>query len=197
MYEIIKKIERLESEITEFQQPRSDFALRHFVVGQHDLPGRQRLQAIMELQVKMFAMKRSLIEREKLTLEIERWKRKLTDNDDLMARRAELGIKEKELDLAELDLALLGAAREAETLYRILSTMPKYTREQVEAEESEYWMRRLTRQYVIGQRDLGGNLDAVLQTLTEPGKAKPLGWDAREEVLGAIGMDTGRSQLTE
>lgn len=198
MNDIIEQIECLSAEIEEFQQPRSDFSLRHFVVGQHDLPGRQRVQAILELQIKMFGMKRSLIEREKIRLEIERWKRKLESEDELMRIRAGLEIQMKELDLAEIDLGLLGARREAETLLSILAVMPKYTRAQVEAEEAEYWMRRLTRQYVLGGRDIGGNLDAVLQIMTEPGQAKPIGLDGREAMMALLGFEgTPKHQLTK
>jgi len=170
---VLNIIEAVRDEIEMFQQPRSDFALKHFVIGQHDLPGRQRAQAVLELQGKLFGIKRSRVAREKLLLLIERQKKIIETGDQITQQEAQLEIDGANIDIAELDLALSGATREATALLAILAVMPKYTREELEAEEAEYWKRRLTRQYVVGQRDLGGNLDAVLQVMTEPGTAKP------------------------
>lgn len=170
---IIDSIEGLTEEFVTIQQPRSDFALKHFVVGQHDLPGRQRVQAIMELQSKLFQIKRAKVARQKIKLTIEKENKRYETGDGLTQREAQLEIDSAEIDIAEIDLAMIGAVREANTLLAILSNMPKYTREQLEEEEAEYWKRRLTRQYVIGGRDIGGNLEAMLQTMTEPGKEKP------------------------
>jgi len=186
---IITSIESLTAEFAEFQQPRSDFALRHFVIGQHDLPGRQRQQAVLELQGKLFAIKRARIAREKSVLTIDKERKRFETGDELTQREAQLEIDGAMVDLEEVDLAMLGAIREANTLLAILSSMPTYTREALEAEEAEYWVRRLTRQYVIGGRDVGGNLDAVLQTYTEPGTAKPVTLGSFEEVKGLLGLE--------
>lgn len=186
--EIIADIESLAAEFAEFQQPRSDFVLKHFVAGQHDLPGRQRAQVVMELQSKLFAIKRGKVERGRLRLKGDRAQRRYESGDALDQQEAMLDIDSAEVDMQELNLAMMGAVREANTLLAILSTMPIYTREQLEAEEAEYWMRRLTRQYVIGGRDVGGNLDAVLQTLTEPGQAKPVTLGSFDEVKGLLGI---------
>jgi len=158
------------------------------VAGQHDLPGRQRAQVLTELQNKLFAIKRANIERERILLRIDKAKKCMELGGAHNQREAALDIEQAELDFEELNLARLGAAREANTLLSIFSTMPAYTREQLEAEEAAYWSRRLTRQYIIGGRDIGGNLDAVLQVLTEPGTAKPQ-VGMIEEVKALLGVE--------
>jgi hypothetical protein len=185
---VIDSIEGLRDDLDMVQQPRSNFALKHFVIGQHDLPGRQRAQAILELQAKLFGIKRSKIARERVLLLIERQNKLFEAGDAMAQQEAQLEIQSAEIDIAEIDLGMLGAVREANTLLAILSTMPRYTREELEAEEGEYWKRRLTRQYVVGQRDLGGNLDAVLQVMTEPGTAKPTALGTYyDDVVGLLG----------
>lgn len=186
----IHSIEVLKTEFAEYQQPRSDFALRHFVVGQHDMPGRQRAQAVIELQVKLSSIKRGSIERRRIALRSDRAQKRFELGDTLDQREAAMDIEQAEVDLEELNLALLGAVREANILLSLLATMPTYTRDQLEAEEAEYWARRLTRQYVVGGRDIGGNLDAVLQVLTEPGTAKPQ-VGTIEEVKALLGVEGG------
>jgi hypothetical protein len=181
-------IEALRDDLEMIQQPRSDFALRHFVIGQHDLPGRQRAQAVLELQGKLFSIKRSRIAKARILLLIEKQKKIFETGDQMKQQEAQLEIQSAEVDLAELDLGMLGAVREANTLLAILATMPKYTREQLESEEAEYWQRRLTRQYIVGQRDLGGNLDAVLQVMTEPGTAKPQALGTFADVTALLGQ---------
>jgi hypothetical protein len=185
---VIDSIEGLRDDLDMIQQPRSDFALKHFVIGQHDLPGRQRAQAVLELQSKLFGIKRSKIARERVILTIEKQKKLFEAGDAMAQQEAQLEIQSAEIDIAEIDLAMLGAVREANTLLAILSTMPTYTREELEAEEGEYWQRRLTRQYVVGQRDIGGNLDAVLQAMTEPGTAKPSVLGTYTDVVALLGQ---------
>jgi len=186
---IITSVESLMAQFVENQQPRSDFVLKHFVAGQHDLPGRQRAQVLTELQIKLSSIKRAKIERERILLRADRAKKRFETADAMDQREAVLDIEQAEVDLEELHLALVGAVREANTLLKIFAEMPSYTREQLEAEEAEYWARRLTRQYMVGGRDIGGNLDAVLQMYTDPGKPKPQVLGVVEEVRGLLGLD--------
>lgn len=185
----IDSIEALESEIRKIQQPRSDFVLKHFVAGQHDLPGRQRAQVVLELQQKLFALRRGVVQREQLLLKKRRARKAYDTGDEVMQQDKTLEMQEADIDLDELSLAMLGAVREANTLLAILGTMPTYTRAQMEKEEAEYWGRRLTRQYMVGGRDIGGNLDAVLQVLTEPGQAKPQVLGTITDVKGLLGIE--------
>lgn len=184
---VIENIENLQADIDMIQQPRSDYALKHFVVGQHDLPGRQRAQAVLELQAKLFTIKRSKIAKEKTLIQIEKYKKVYEIGDAMTQQEAKLDMDSCGVDIAEIELGMLGAVREANTLLAILATMPTYTRAEFEAEEEAYWQRRLARQYIIGQRDFGGNLDAALQTMTVPGTEKPMRIGTFTDVQALLG----------
>jgi hypothetical protein len=168
-----KQIEGLLGEMRELGQPRSDYALTHFVVGQHDLPGAQRKQILDELQAMMFSL--GDVSDEKKLAEID-----LAEALELLDRkfgyereREEIRIGGLRRKILSIEMHLEGRLRECETLLAMLDRIPRYTREQYEAEEPERWARRLTRQFVLHQRGDFGNLDALLQMATEPGQAKP------------------------
>jgi hypothetical protein len=177
---LIRAARRLQDAIETIQQPRTDFEIEHFVVGARQTPGRQWAQAILELQLKLFAIQRARIEKRRAELDILGLREKLEGAIGRDAERLELDIEEKETDLVELELARLGAVREAETLLTILGKLPHYTREQLEAEEPIYWRRRLSEQSL-----LDGNRMAIRQMLTKIGdeyQALP------EEALNVLGL---------
>lgn len=148
-----KRVE-LETAFHAINQGRSDFQLSNFVVGQHDTATRQYQQCVLELQLKTFTIRRMLVEKRKLEKKILA----ATDVDD------------KELDcitLEELTLNVEGQVREWNTLYAIFQSMPKFTHEQIQAGEQEYWGYRLARQAqedITAHGRIGvGNLDAMWQ----------------------------------
>ena len=160
------EIESLRDDILSIQQPRSDYQLEHFVVGSHDLPGRQRAQAILELQAKLFAIQRNQLEQQRIEIEIKQNKSKVADTYE--GKLAELEVSRLEVNLAELELTRIGSLRETEFLLKLLGSLPKYTYEQLQEEEQKYWERRLERQALEDVVQMGrvsaGNLDAILQT---------------------------------
>jgi hypothetical protein len=170
-----ENLRSLLDEMQELSQARSNFALRHFVVGQHDLPGRQRQQVIVELQGMMFELANQADEIRLAELDIEELKASLVGGGDnrINADRIKIKIAQKERQIEQINIRLTGQLRECDTLYAMLQELPKYTKEQFEAEEEAYWGVRLPRQFALSQRDVGGNLTAILEMLTEPGKAKP------------------------
>src|SRR5260370_26300270 len=99
----------LDDAILAIQQPRTDFQLRHFVVGQHDTEARRWLQCVLELQNKIDVLERAQIGRRQLTRRIAA----LRNGDDDARDEAAL----LTLDLRAQDRAVIGAVREAETLY--------------------------------------------------------------------------------
>lgn len=148
------KRKELEAAFHAINQSRTNFQLENFVVGQHDTPTRQFQQCIMELQVKTFNLRRQMIEKRKLLKKID------TETDP----------DEKELlliSMEELELGLESQVREWNTLYAIFQSMPKFTYEEIQAGEEEYWGLRLARQAgedVLAHGRIGiGNLDAMWQ----------------------------------
>lgn len=175
MNDLIERCDKdLADAIRAIQQPRTNFQLQHFVVGQHDTEPRRWWQCVLELQIKIQNLKRAAIQRR----QIERKIKALRNGGDEAKDEGALLM----LDLQDQELAVLGAIRETETLYAIFKSFPRgYTREELDAAEAEYWHKRLTRQArheinatgVIGV----GNQEALEQIGISPG---PLMVEARE-----------------
>ncbi len=163
-------ISACEPELTEaikaIQQPRTNFQLAHFVVGQHDTEPRRWWQCVLELQLKIQSLKRAQIERRRTMRRILALEAGDPDARD-EAALLRLGIE-------ETDLAILGAVRETEALYAIFKSFPRsYSREELDAAEAEYWQKRLTcqsRQEINATGTIGvGNQDALEQIGISPG----------------------------
>lgn len=149
----IKKIESMVQEMSEafnaVQMPRTPFVLQHFVVGQHDTKSQQYAQCVLELQIKYDNIRRALLHRQKMELEIAQLE---SEEDPIAAIDAAL----KRLDYEAQERAMLGAMREFETLYQIWQAFPhQYTRAELDGAQEEYWIKRLTRQAEQGMLATG------------------------------------------
>lgn len=171
--ELVGQIRGLEEKIEAIQQPRSDYALEHFVVGQHAMPERQYAQALLELQVKMVNIERTSVNIERISIEIEMLELeiKACNGDAKTTRLKQNDIRTKELDLYEITLARLGAVREAESLYGIVQKIEmvagEMSYERIQSAELDYWRVRLEEQASRELRSVGtvcaGNLEAIQQ----------------------------------
>lgn len=155
-------IEQLEDAFQAIQQPRSDYQLQNFVVGEKDTAPAQWAQCVLEMQVKHSAIRRSIIAEKKLNLEIGQLLKTGDEMDELTA-------EEKQVDLDDLLRARLGALREFATLYSIYQGFDRdYTYEEIQAAQTDYWHARLTRQAQQDVQAFGrvsvGNIDAMRQT---------------------------------
>lgn len=172
--EIVTKIEKALEEIDEFAQGRSNFALAHFVIGQHDMPGRQRRQVLAELQSLLYAIYDFCDKKEMAQIDLDEAEEQIATAEKFEIRRLRVKIRQLKREIWNIDFQLRGREREAITLLHILENMPKYSYEEFEKEEAEYWYRRLTRQSIEYQIGSGGNVSALLEMQTTPGVAKPL-----------------------
>jgi hypothetical protein len=130
--------EQIEKAIAEVQQPRSRFQLEKFVLGQHPTEQMRYYQTVIELQDAIYKYKLAVINVKKSELKIARLRATGDELDELKAQELDLG-------LAQTNLAMLGAKREMEHLVQIWGTFEhKYTREEIEAAQPEYWQARLT-----------------------------------------------------
>jgi hypothetical protein len=128
----------IEAAIAEVQQPRSRFQLERFVLGQHATKEMQYYQVCLELQDMMYKYKLAEINKKKTELKIAKLRSKADELSDLKAQRLELG-------LAQTNLAVLGAERELAHLIDIWNTFEhKYTRDEIEQAQPDYWQARLT-----------------------------------------------------
>jgi len=124
--------------IAEVQQPRSRFQLEKFVLGQHATPEMRYYQTVIELQDAIYKYKLAVINVKKSELKIERLKSTGDELDRLKAEELELG-------LAQTSFAMMGAEREMKHLIEIFESFNhKFSREEIEAAQPDYWQARLT-----------------------------------------------------
>jgi predicted transcriptional regulator len=130
--------EQIEKAIAEVQQPRSRFQLERFVLGQHATPEMQYYQVCIELQDLLYKYKLAEINAKKTQLKIDRLRSTGDELDELKAQEIELGE-------SQTRFAVIGAERELAHLIDIWeSFVHKYTREEIEAAQPDYWQARLT-----------------------------------------------------
>ena len=143
----------------EIQQPRSPYQIEKFVVGQHATIEMQYFQCVLELQIKYNNIRRAIINRKILQEDIEK----------LKAKGKHLKAELKEIDIEEQDAAMIGALREFQTLYNIWKSFPvKFTREQLDANQEQYWHKRLitdANNEIMAQGRIGKGLLEVLQQI--------------------------------
>jgi hypothetical protein len=130
--------EAIEQAIAEVQQPRSRFQLEKFVLGQHATPEMQYYQTVIELQDAIYKYKLAVISVKKAEVKIANLRATGDELDELKAQERELG-------LVQTRLAMVGAEREMKHLMEIFDTFThKYTRDEIEAAQPDYWQARLT-----------------------------------------------------
>ena len=125
--------------IAEIQQPRSRFQLIHFVIGQHDTPEMRFYQLCLELQDMGYKLRVAELSVRKTEVEISRL---LETGDELDAIEAE----EKQVGLEQTLIVMRGAEREIAVLTDLFDESQKFTRDEIEHAQPEYWQKRLTRQ---------------------------------------------------
>lgn len=127
----------LNDAIEQVQQPRSNFQLAHFVVGQHFTPEMQYYQILLELSDLLYKHQLSSIDAEILEEKIKRKELKNNKIDDLKAKKLRI-------NLAKLKETLTATEKEIDFLYTAWKSTPiKYTREQIEQAQPDYWEKRL------------------------------------------------------
>ena len=128
----------IEKAIAEVQQPRSRFQIESFVLGQHATPEMKYYQTVIELQDAIYKYKLAVISVKKSELKIARLRATGDELDQLKAEELELGLNQTQI-------AMVGAEREMKHLLTIFDTfVHKYTREEIEVAQPDYWKARLT-----------------------------------------------------
>jgi hypothetical protein len=118
---------------------RSDYQLKHFVIGQHDTPEMRYRQILLEAKDLLFKIKNAEIELEITRRKIHKME---SSGDEIKALRAE----QLRLGMAVTLDALEAARRELQTLAELSKDYRHYSPEEIEANQEEYWKKRLTRQ---------------------------------------------------
>ncbi len=152
-------------DFSKYTAGRTSFQLERFVMQEHDLPERKFLQLMMELKSMRDGFIGDCFEIEKLKIEI---KRLLATNDEI----DNLEACKKQYILRQCEENMIFREREIKTIVRLINSLPKiYTYDEIEAAESVYWERRLTRQafedMVSAQTGINqGNVRANIQAGT-------------------------------
>ena len=152
-------------DFSKYTAGRTSFQLERFVMQEHDLPERKFLQLMMELKSMRDGFIGDCFEIEKLKIEI---KRLLATNDEI----DNLEACKKQYILRQHEENMIFREREIKTIVRLINSLPKiYTYDEIEAAESFYWERRLTRQafedMVSAQTGINqGNVRANIQAAT-------------------------------
>ena len=84
--ELNKVVSELQNAFLEIQQPRTEFTLRHFVVGQHDTIEQQYAQCVLEMQIKYDNIRRALLSKKRIEIEIKELESKNTEIDLIDAK---------------------------------------------------------------------------------------------------------------
>lgn len=147
--------------IAEVQQPRSRYQLVYFVIGQHDTPEMRFYQLCLELQDMGYKLRMAQLGVRKAEVEIARL---LATGDELDAIEAE----EKQIGLEQTEIVMKGAERELAILTDLFDESQKFTRDEIEHAQPEYWQKRLTRQTNL-QIMAGGVQWAQLDSLRQAG----------------------------
>ena len=129
----------IQDAIAEIQQPRSRYQLIHFVIGQHDTPEMRFYQLCLELQDMGYKLRLAKLGVKKSEVEIRRL---LETGDELDAIEAE----EKQVGLEQTRIVMRGAERELAILTDLFNESQKFTRDEIEHAQPEYWQKRMTRQ---------------------------------------------------
>ncbi len=153
------------STFAEINQSRSEYQIDKFVLGQHDTPEMRYYQCVLELQGLYYALKQTSLSIKKIELEINQLRESGNEIDEIEAQI-------KELDLEQTRSASVGAIREFEILLKKFNESPKYTRQQIDEAQPEYWERRLTRQYELASATTTANQAAHLDSLIQIGKVE-------------------------
>jgi hypothetical protein len=130
--------DEIDKAIAEVQQPRSRFQLERFVLGQHATPEMRYYQTVIELQDMLYKYKLAQIAVKKSEVKIAKLRARGDELDELKAQEIELG-------LVQTRFTMLGAERELAHLVDIWDSFThKYTRDEIEAAQPDYWQARLT-----------------------------------------------------
>lgn len=118
---------------------RSNFQLKHFVIGQHDTPEMRYRQILIEAKSLLFRIKH-------VEIEIEIIKRKIEKLEASKDEVKHLKAAQKRLSLGVTLETLEAAKGELNYLIELSKEYSNYTLEEIEANQSKYWEKRLIRQ---------------------------------------------------
>jgi hypothetical protein len=128
----------IQEAIDQIQLNRTRYQMERFVVGQHHQPEMQYRQLLTEADALLGTIKETELRILKIEAEAKELRATGKESD---AIEAEI----KELSLPSLHRHIKNARRELGILEELFECYPKYTVEDIEAAQEEYWHERLLR----------------------------------------------------
>jgi hypothetical protein len=130
-------LDQIKNAIIEIQQPRSKFQISKFVIGQHPTEEMQYFQVCLELQDALFNYQNAEIQLKINQKKIEKLQSSGKEIDALKAQQIELSSNQTAVVMA-------GAKKELAYLVEIWESFEhKYSRDEIEAAQLDYWEARL------------------------------------------------------
>lgn len=131
-------LDKIKEAIAEVQQPRSRFQLERFVLGQHPTQEMQYYQVCIELQDMLYKYDLAELDLKKTDLKIAKLRSTGDELDEIKAQKLELGRK-------QTIYSVEGAKKEIAHLIDLWNSFEvKYSREEIENAQPDYWQARLT-----------------------------------------------------
>jgi len=128
----------IQEAINQIQLNRTRYQMERFVVGQHHQPEMQYRQLLSEADVLLGTIKETELRIRKIEAEAKELRATGKESDAIEAEM-------KELSLPSLHRHIKNARRELGILEELFECYPKYTVEDIEAAQEEYWHERLLR----------------------------------------------------
>jgi hypothetical protein len=128
----------IEEAIDQIQLNRTRYQMERFVVGQHHTPEMQYRQLLAEADTLLGTIRETELKIKKIKIEAAELRSTGKESDAIEADIRELGIK-------SLNRHLTNSRRELGILEEMFECYPKYSIEDIEAAQEEYWRERLLR----------------------------------------------------
>lgn len=128
----------IEQAIDQIQLNRTRYQMERFVVGQHHTPEMQYRQLLAEADTLLGTIQETELKIKKIEAETEELRATGKKSDAIEADIKELSIK-------PLNRHLTNSRRELGILKEMFECYPKYSIEDIEAAQEEYWRERLLR----------------------------------------------------
>ena len=153
--------------------------LETMTLGVHDTPEMRFYYCVIELNDKLHKYRLAEVNKERMEREMGR----LEGSDDL---DADLDLREKRIEYDFFMGVMAGGKRELDDLFDIYTGMQHFTREEIDANQREYWEARMTRQTQM-QIMAGGVQWSQLDALRQVGLLDDLVAENQPELMSANG----------
>lgn len=141
-------LQEIEAAFYDIPFENSTFQTEAFVIAAQQTPARAYRAIGLRMMTKIQAVRAHEIKKARNQIDLDEKEAKLADSEisEFDKRRLRLDIMELQADSAYGDKLLNDALRELDVLYAWFKRLPRYTREQFEAEEFTHFSARMERQ---------------------------------------------------